>query len=54
MVNNIGMDQLGQYGSAYTDLAKPIIPPTDVSVQAPLGITSGVQSNIISFPPVAA
>ena len=34
MGNNIGMEQLGQFGSAYTDLAKPIVPPQDMVIIA--------------------
>jgi hypothetical protein len=34
MGNNIGMDQLGQYGSAYTDIAQVIVPPKDMVIVA--------------------
>jgi len=34
MAYNIGMDRLGQYGSAYTDLAKPIVPPQGMVIVA--------------------
>jgi len=34
MGNNIGMEQLGQYGSAYTDIAQLIIPPKDMVIVA--------------------
>ena len=34
MGNNVGMDQLGQYGSAYTDIAQVIVPPKDMVIVA--------------------
>jgi|TARA_R110000765_G_C18717758_1_gene583862 hypothetical protein len=34
MGNSIGMDQLGQYGSAYSDLVKPIVPPQGMVIVA--------------------
>ena len=34
MGNNIGMDQLGQYGSAYTDVVNIIVPPQDMVIVA--------------------
>ena len=34
MGNNVGMDQLGQYGSAYTDIAQVIVPPNDMVIVA--------------------
>ena len=34
MGNNYGMDQLGQYGSAYTDIAQVIVPPKDMVIVA--------------------
>ena len=34
MGNNLGMDQLGQYGSAYTDVAQHILPPVGMVIVA--------------------
>ena len=33
MGNNVGMHQLGQYGSAYTDIAQVIVPPKEEQKQ---------------------
>ena len=34
MGNNIGMEQLGQFGSAYTDVAQVIVPPQNMVIVA--------------------
>ena len=34
MGNNVGIDQLGQFGSAYTDVANIIVPPQDMVIVA--------------------
>ena len=34
MGNNLGMEQLGQFGSAYTDVANIIVPPQDMVIVA--------------------
>jgi hypothetical protein len=34
MGNNLGIEQLGQFGSAYTDVANIIVPPQDMVIVA--------------------